>query len=124
MTLAFILGLLRGIRETLSKRDKSSRGPISDLAQELRPDSNSRGKFFSTVIAHAAESLHSFTPELEKLRLQMYSPDTTSNEHVRNSRLARRFAGFAMSEVSLFFNQLTTHPDLQKGDVQIYVHRG
>jgi|SRR5271170_7979318 len=117
VTLTFLLGLLRGVREFLREKTESgdSRGP-KELADELRPESPNRVKFFDQVVHYAEDILNgTFITELDKMKSKMYDESLEGNL-VSNDRLAFFLARLAEDEVSLFFKDLVTQSDLQQSE--------
>jgi hypothetical protein len=123
VTLAFLLGLLRRIREFLWEQPDShtaSRGP-SELARELRLGSPSRTEFFSFAMDHAREILHDLREELIVLKPRMCDG---SRLCFRNTHLRSLLATFARKEVVSFFKGLINDPALHRGDVHIHYDCG
>lgn len=102
MTLAFLLGLLGQLEETIAKR--SVRTP-ADVAEEMKPNTLARKEFLESAIARAKEfqwNNRSTFLSWENMALKQSGPT--------NSILANKLAELANKDIVDFFTTLDQFP--------------
>lgn len=116
MTLAFIVGLFRRLGEIISLDSITSR---VDMANEIRPECDSRAAFLRAAIKYANDflSLHHETFNSWETEIQTKT-ESEEQSVLTNGMLARALVPLVSHEICIFFDILERLEIFNRGPVK------